>query len=365
MEKTSKIVFTNGKDAAVFQAIKQRVHATVRELEPRRKALITFKALSFPLLYIGAYTVALVFGNRPYILPLAYSLMGVTLVIIFLNLIHEAVHGTLFRQKWINGLYVHFFDVMGANSYVWKVRHTRLHHNYPNIMGWDSDIEQSDMARVFPHGRFQSVHRYQHLYLPLLYPLFLLNWLLIRDFKDYFNKNKVVWKIVDIPRKEYIKLFLFKAVFLFYTIGLPMMVLHISLLKAAGAFVIMMLTGSLLALLVLISPHANTENGFPLPDEDNRMASSWFLHQLQSTNDVVQDNWFTRFFMGNFNYHIAHHLFPHVHHVYYPEVTKIIAEEARRHSLPYRSYPLVTTLVNHYRLLKQNRMPEDIFEETM
>ena len=136
-------------------------------------------------------------------------MMGFLLVLNFLNLIHEAVHSTLFKNKRVNNWYVHFFDLMGANSYIWKIRHIRLHHNYPNVMGWDSDIEQSSLARIFPHGPFSAVHKYQHIYLPFLYPLYLLNWLLVRDFKDYFSRKKLVWKVADIPRKEYVKLFFF------------------------------------------------------------------------------------------------------------------------------------------------------------
>ena len=101
---------------------------------------------------------------------------------------------------------------MGANSYIWKIRHIRLHHNYPNVMGWDSDIEQSDIARIFPHGSYSKMHKYQHIYLPLLYPFYLINWLLIRDFKDFFNK-KIIWKVTTISTVEYIKLFLFKVSF--------------------------------------------------------------------------------------------------------------------------------------------------------
>ena len=365
MKGETKLIFAKSDEDDVFLRIKKRVNATVRELEPARRIEITLKAILFPLLYMVAYTIALIFGRYLWVLNIAYCVMGIMLVIVFLNLVHEAVHNTLFRRKWLNEAYIYFFDVLGANSYVWKIRHTRLHHNYPNVMGWDSDIEQSPMARIFPHGKFSRIHRYQHIYLPLLYPLFLLNWLLIRDFKDYFNKKKIVWKVARIPKIEYLKLFIFKLAFLFYVLILPKYLLDITWLQAITAFCIMIFTASIMALLVLISPHANTENEFPLPDENNQLERTWFLHQLYNTNDVKEDTWFTRFFMGCFNYHIAHHLFPHVHHIFYPEVTKIIEEEAAQNDLPYRSYPLFTALANHYKLLKQNRMPENIFEETM
>ena len=365
MNREIKPVFAKDEIDEVFRRIKQQVIVTVRELTPHRRPQILFKAILFPLLFLAAYTLLLVYGNSTWVLYTSYCLMGIMLVVIFLNLVHEAVHQTLFKKRWLNDLYIHLLDLLGANSFVWKIRHTRLHHNYPNIRGWDSDIEQSGLARIFPTGPYKSIHRYQHLYLPALYPLFLFNWLLIRDFKDYFNKNKIVWKVITIPRKEYRRLFLFKALFIFYTLLLPKLLLGISWIVVISGFCIMMLTASLLALLVLISPHANTENEFPLPDADNRMQRSWFLHQLYNTNDVKEDNWITRFFMGSFNYHISHHLFPHVHHIFYPDITKIIREEALRNNLPYRSYPLLTTLYNHYKLLRQNRLPEDIFEETM
>jgi Fatty acid desaturase len=194
MEISKKPVFAKDGTEEVFRVIKKRVNEIVRELEPQRRLEITLKAILFPLMYVAAYVVALAYGQNLTVLYSCYCVMGVMLVIIFLNLIHEAVHNTLFRRKWLNALYIYFFDLMGANSYIWKVRHTRLHHNYPNIMGWDSDIEQSPLVRVFPHGKFSGIHKYQHIYMPMLYPLFLLNWLLVRDFKDYFNRKKLCGK---------------------------------------------------------------------------------------------------------------------------------------------------------------------------
>lgn len=365
MDRAVKPIFQKEESEIVFQRIKQRVHQTIRELAPARKKIILFKAFLFPALYILLYALALACGKNTTILYSCYFGLGLMLVIIFLNVIHDAVHGVVFNNKKWNSLYVYFFDLMGANSYIWKLRHTRLHHNYPNIMGWDSDIEQSGLARIFPHGPFSKMHRYQHIYLPMLYPFYLLNWLLLRDFKDFFNRKKIVWKIVQIPRLEFVKLFILKGFFLFYIVVLPKMLLPISWGQAITASLIMLFTASILSLLVLLSPHANTENEFPLPDEHNMIPHSWYMHQLCNTNDLVHDNWFTRFFMGNFNYHIAHHLFPSVNHIYYPDITRIIQEEAKKNGLPYKAYPLGTALFNHYKLLKKNRVAENIFEETM
>lgn len=360
-----KLHFQKEQEDHIFPELKKEVSVIINTLAKRKRIEITAKAILFPLLYIITYLLALTFGDDLAVYYICYFLLGLLLVLNFLNLIHEAVHNTLFENRRLNEWYVHFFDLMGANSYIWKIRHTRLHHNYPNVMGWDSDIEQSPIARVFPHGPFSRFQSYQHIYLPLLYPLYLMNWLLVRDFKDFFNKKKIIHKVTVIPRIEYIKLFIFKAAFLFYTIVLPVLILKISIGQAIGAFLIMLFTASVISLFVLLSPHANTESVFPLPNDKGEMPTTWFMHQIAATNDVKEDNWFIRFFMGCFNYHVVHHLFPHVNHVYYPEINKVLEKYALQYDLPYRKLPILTSLKSHYKLLKSNRRVENIFEETM
>lgn len=365
MEKVTRPQYMKSGHEKIFQQLRQDVNELVAQLEPKRKRGILFKALLFPILYILIYTSLLIWGNNPAVLYTAYFGLGILLVVIFLNIIHDAVHGTIFRSKQLNEWYVYLFDLMGANSYTWRTRHVRFHHNYPNVSGWDTDIEQSKLARIFPTDERLPVHRFQHIYLPLLYPLYLLNWLLIRDFKDFFNKKRTLWKLATIPRKEYIKLFVFKTIFLLYLIVVPAVVLQVGWLKVLLGFFIMMFTASIFSLIVLLSPHANTSSEFPQPDEHHQLPYNWMMHMLRTTNDVQSDNWFTRFWMGCFNFHVVHHLFPNVNHVYYPEVTRLLKEYAVRYDLPYKSFSLPASLKKHYQLLKQNGVTEDIFEETM
>ncbi|WP_298735707.1 fatty acid desaturase [uncultured Chitinophaga sp.] len=365
MEKTLKPRFARSGEETIFHQLRLDVNNLVRQLEPKRKRSIIVKAVLFPVLYGLTYGAILFAGQHTGIFYAAYFLLGVWLVMMFLNTIHDAVHGTIFNRKWLNDAYVYLFDLMGANSYIWRLRHVRFHHNYPNVNGWDTDIEQSSLARIFPTGKALFFHRYQHIYLPLLYPLYLFNWLLIRDFKDFFNKQKTIWKLATIPRFEYVKLFFFKAFFLFYLILLPKLVLGIAWVQAIAGFLLMLFTASILSLMVLLSPHANTESEFPLPGDGNQLPHSWMMHMLLTTNDITHDNWFTRFFMGCFNFHVVHHLFPNVNHVYYPEVTALLRQYADRHQWPYRTYTLGGSLGRHYRLLRQNGVTEDIFEETM
>jgi linoleoyl-CoA desaturase len=365
MEKITKPRYSKSGNETIFQQLRQEVNNLVVQLESKRRGSILLKAFLFPSLYIITYITILFAGMHTWAFYACYFLLGILIVMNFLNIVHDAVHGTIFNSKKLNDWYVYLFDLMGANSYAWKLRHIRFHHNYPNVNGWDTDIEQSPLARIFPSGNALALHRYQHIYLPLLYPFYLLNWLLVRDFKDFFNKKRTIWKLVTIPRSEYVKLFLFKALFLCYLIVLPKIILDISWLQAMAGFLVMVFTASIFSLMVLLSPHANTGSEFPVPDEHNALPHSWMMHMLKTTNDVKHDNWFTRFFMGCFNFHIAHHLFPNINHVYYPEVTGLLKQYADTYNLPYRAYSLRDSLGRHYRLLKENGVTEDIFEETM
>lgn len=364
----SKPQFNKNLNEEVFQLLRKDVLDIVATLAPKRMRSIRVKAVLFPLVYIALWFVAMVFGGEdPYIFYGAYFGLGFMIVTIFLNIIHDAVHGTIFKQKHLNELFVYLFDLIGANSFIWRQRHVRFHHNYPNVDGWDTDIERSALVRIFPASPLSKFHPYQHIYLPFIYPLFLFNWLLIRDFRDFFNAKKTVRKLVHLPVYEYVKLFIFKSFFFFYLIVFPVLYMGISWAQAFSGFLIMVMTASVYSLIVLLPPHANVHSAFPLPDVEKTLPQNWFMHMLMTTNDVEEDNWFTRFFMGCFNYHVVHHLFPNVHHVYYPEITEKLRAYALTYQLPYRRLPLLKALYAHFQLLKKNtgRNAFDIWEESM
>lgn len=349
-----------------FLELQEEVNQLVESLRPEKEKQIWPKMLFFPLLYFGGYAALLIFGSNPSVFYLMYSLLGIFLLLNFLNVIHDAVHQSTFRRyRRFNRYFLYFFDLLGANSYIWKMRHLRLHHAFPNVMNWDSDLEQSPLVRIFPQSQLKKIQRFQHLYLPFLYPLYLFNWLLVRDFKDFFNTNRPVHRVVKIPKQEYVKLIFFKLFFFSYMIIIPKFVLGVSWLSALLGFCLFVFTASIFSLLVLLSPHASLYSEFPQQNESGKLPYTWFRHQLVCTNDVTNDNFFVRFFMASFNYHIAHHLFPYVHHSFYPEISGVIEDFAIKHQLPYRKFSLKTSLLNHYALLKRNALHENIFEETM
>src|SRR3970040_2478903 len=92
------------------------------------------KAFLLPLLYLLFWLAAMQYQSIPSLYYLFYGLMGVLVTLVFVNLIHEACHQTLFKKKWKNKVMMYFFDFIGANSFIWANRHSRMHYNYPNIL---------------------------------------------------------------------------------------------------------------------------------------------------------------------------------------------------------------------------------------
>jgi linoleoyl-CoA desaturase len=57
------------------------------------------------------------------------------------------------KQKKANSLLLYLLDLLGANSYIWKIKHIKLHHSFPNVAGWDSDMQQHGLIKLFPSDK--------------------------------------------------------------------------------------------------------------------------------------------------------------------------------------------------------------------
>lgn len=353
MEKPS--YSKNTDETKLFNELRKRVNKRIEEIPEDRDFYIKIKALLLPCLYFGLYFFALFNAENSAIYISSYVLMGIMLVLIYLNLIHEAAHNNIFKSKKLNSVVMSVFDFVGANSYIWKKRHIASHHAYPNVDGWDTDIEQSGLLLIVPWIKAKGVQKYQHFFFFLVYPLYLFNWMFIRDFRDFFDKERVILKTQGkIPVSEKIKMISFKLFYFFYQIAVPILFFSVSPGLAFGAWFLQVIVASVFALFVLLPLHPLPDNAFPRLDEDNHLPYSWLRHQLEVTNDLTNNNWFVRNVLGNFNFHVAHHLFPNYSYSYYNEITEEVEKFAKEYNLNYKRFPITTALGKHVDLLKKN-----------
>ncbi len=324
-----------------------------------------YKAWLLLALYFGCYAGILVFGDDTLLLYVFYSLTGMSMIVLFINSYHDAVHGSLFRKSKNNGHFTILLEVFGSNSWLWQKRHLTLHHPYPNIQHWDIDIKQSDIVRIFPESHWSSYHKYQHIYMWLIYPLYSLNWLYIRDFRDFFSRrDNYVRRMHAIPKTEIVKLIAAKLFNLFYLIGIPLIVLGQPWYLIVSGWLLMHVSGSILGVIPLISTHVDEHAHFPIAANDGAISSSWAIHQMSVTKDFSAESPVANFLFGGFTHHVAHHLFPGVAHTYYPEITKVIRRYAAEYDLPYTNYPFYKAVLSHFKMLKHHGSRQHLFSST-
>ncbi len=361
MEKLKRPVYVKPGADDFFKKMRLEVNETVLK-NSSLYVLNVVKSLGLLAVFFLFYACILIFGNQTPFLFLFYILSGITMIVLFINAFHDAAHGALFKKPKHNEWFLYVLELFGSNHWLWMRRHISLHHAYPNVPDWDVDIKQSDIIRIFPNSPLFNYHKYQHIYMWFIYPFYSLNWLYIRDFKDFFGtKDNYVKKVVDkIPRQEVYRLFAAKIINLVYLLFIPMMLLSQPWYIVLFAWLSMHLCGSALGVVALVSTHVDEDAHFPHADEDGNLSDTWVMHQMIVTKDFSTESKLANFLYGGFTHHVAHHLFPAVGHTYYPYITPIIRRYAEEYGLPYTSYPFYHAVRSHFRMLKNKGVKENI-----
>jgi linoleoyl-CoA desaturase len=288
-----------------------------------------------------------------------YLLMGFLTVPIVLNIGHEAAHGTFSANQKLNAVLARIFYLVGAEGAIWKHRHVTSHHVFPNIVGWDDDIAQSKLVRIAPQSAHLPLHQYQHWYMPFLYLIYTLNWLIYRDFKDYKD-----WYGHTNGGRRLALLIGTKLFYIGYALALPLYLYPEAQLTIWAAFVGMQFVMSATTFLVLVSAHVGENAVFPQPDAQGRFDHTWSEHQLLTTTDFAPESSICTHLFGGFNHHVVHHLFPHVSHVHYPVLTALARDTAHEYDLDYQCFSsLQASVTSHFHFLKQNSLPASFFAE--
>lgn len=302
--------------------------------------------------FYGAY--ALLLTNR--LTPLAMLGvavgMGVVMAGIGFGVAHDALHGAYSRRPWVNRLLGYSFDLLGANSYLWKITHNVIHHTYTNIQGVDEDLEVSPLIRLSPHSPHRPVQRYQHLYAWVLYSFSTLFWVFVKDYKYFLQRDLGPYRDKRHPRSEIAILAATKAVYYGYTIVIPLLVLHVTWWQFLIGYFAMHLTAGLILGVVFQLAHVVDGPAHPVP-ANGVVANAWAAHQLATSCDFAPGNRLLSWYVGGLNFQVEHHLLPKVCSAHYPALFPIVRDAAARHGLPHHCHPsLVAAVRSHYRTLK-------------
>jgi len=337
------------EDSVLLKKIYQEVCDNLKINKHKTAFLLTVKFIVYVSLTAAAY-IGILYAENPVALFTFYILFGLIAVLFGFNFAHDFCHNTVFRNKRINNLcFTFIYTLVGAHAEAWKFRHIHSHHYAPNVKDYDTDLQITNLIRVEPDSPYAWYHRYQHYYAPLAYMTYSLYWVFIKDFVVYFTKKQA-------PENQgpdyHISFWLQKLIYTGYLLFIPLAVSTLAWWTILIAFLCMHAVQSLFLLFTFFMTHHVEATSYYKADKNGFITTSWFDNQVRSSNDFHPFSRTANFIFGGFNNHIAHHLFPHIHHVHYPSLNRILYRVMKSHHI----YPNVTSftggIFSHLRHLK-------------
>jgi linoleoyl-CoA desaturase len=337
-----------------YKILQKEVHAylnTKQHTAFANKWMLLKMALCLGL-FIFAYT-RYISGDASYTEWLAWCLLlGFASFLVGVNIGHDAVHGSLFRNKWLNRVAGFSFDLIGISSYMWRLKHNVVHHRFPNVAEVDYDIEAGPILRLSPAEKRRWFHAWQHWYAPLVYIFFSFHLILANDLKLLLEGREKIdgrphpaWVYAAIPA--------LKIFYLFYMIVLPVLLLPFPWWKVVLGFILMQTALCLVLALVLLPSHLFEQTQYQTPSADNAIHEDWAMHQLSSTLDFASKSYVANFLFGGFNTNVVHHLFPKVCHVHHVRLSAIVAARTAEFNIPYNRTSFVNAVRSHFKALKR------------
>jgi linoleoyl-CoA desaturase len=278
---------------------------------------------------------------------------GLTAAIGF-NVMHDGSHGSFSNNAKLNKIAGSLsINVLGASGIMWNNKHNIIHHTYTNIDGVDDDIEIKPLLRMCKTQKKYFIHRYQHIYVWLLYTLLLIVWLFVSDYTKYFRQ-----KIGDVPLKkmsafDHVAFWVAKLGYLFMMVALPIYMIGFSS-WLIGFLTFTLFAGFVLSIVFQLA-HTVEETAFPVPEGDtNKIENEWAIHQLQTTANFATRNKLISWLVGGLNFQIEHHLFPKISHIHYPAISQIIKKTCEDFNIRYIEYRKMRhAIISHASYLKR------------
>jgi linoleoyl-CoA desaturase len=277
-----------------------------------------------------------------------YLLNAIAQTFLLLNIAHDSNHNAISSSRFVNKGLNYVFDVCGISSYMWRILHHRGHHSCINLHGEDDALTGRGILRFTPHEPWTSLHRFQHIYALLMYAVFSLDYVFVRDFECFFFPSHDYLKRTNHPVREYVILFAGKAFYLTYMLVLPVVLLRKSPLLVGLAFLLSHLIIGLSVALVFQTTHVIDSTYFP---SDRNEFDNWIHHIFATTADYATERPLVGWLTGGLNHHIVHHLCPFVCHTHYAPLTRIVKQTAEEYGIPYRQHPTMTQAIKHHLLL--------------
>ncbi len=352
-----QIRFNRSNTPAFFRTLNKRVNSYFKEhnLKKTGDFRLHLKTLVMVSLFVAPYFIILLSNLPGWAMLLLCVVMGIGMAGIGMNVMHDGNHDSYSDKKWINKIMGGSMYFLAGNVYNWQVQHNVLHHTYTNIHGHDEDLDAGRIIRFSKHGKWAPIHRFQHIYSIFFYGLLTMNWVTTVDFKQTkrYLKRKLSYGKFPNPTAQWASVIISKILYFTAWIVIPVLVLDVAwYFILLGFFTMHYVAGMILSVIFQLA-HVIEDTETPLPDDSGTMNNSWAIHQLLTTTNFGTKNKFLSWFSGGLNHQVEHHIFPHISHVHYPKIAKIIKQTAQEFDLPYNEYKTMgNALAAHFKHLK-------------
>lgn len=349
--------FINKDNSVFFTTLRTRVNQyfTDNNISRFGNREIIIKSVTLIGLYVASYVCILTLPLAASFMILFALIMGIAKAGIGMTVMHDALHGSYSKNKFVNKIMGNSIYLLGANANVWKIQHNLHHHTYTNIHGKDEDINTKVVIRLSKHAPRKAFHAYQHLYVWLLYGLMTLVMFGNDFFKiiRYHKAGEYKGKNNNIDR-EYMSMLGLKVLYIFFMLVLPVLVTPLLWWQVLIGFLVMHFTAGFILSVIFQMAHVVEGAEQPLPNNEGNMENAWAIHQLSTTANFARNNRLLNWFIGGLNFQIEHHLFPNICHVHYRKISEIVEKTAAEFQLPYNVKPTFgSAIASHMKTLKQ------------
>jgi linoleoyl-CoA desaturase len=168
-----------------------------------------------------------------------------------------------------------------------------------------------------------------------------------------YLKRKLSYGKFPNPATEWTTLIVTKIIYYLLWIVLPLLILDIAWWKVLIGFFVMHYTAGIILSVVFQLAHIVPMAEMPLPDKEGNLEHTWAVHQLYTTANFAPNNKFISWYTGGLNHQVEHHIFPHISHIHYGKLAKIVKETALEFNLPYNEYKTFHKAISeHFNQLK-------------
>jgi linoleoyl-CoA desaturase len=263
---------------------------------------------------------------------------------------HDALHHAIARRRWVNSLAAQVAAPVGVCRHWWAAKHSAGHHAHTNVAGLDPDLDKGGLLRLSTEQPWRTWHRWQHLYVWVLYPFSLLGMQVID--LEFIVTGKVKGTRLEAPGAgRTLRLAADKLVGPAVLVA-ALLVAHPVVVVAAIWVGTTLVAGAALSVIFAVTHYVE---GTVAPG--NAKASGpddWAVSQVLGASNVVIRNGFFRWYCGGLvDHHIEHHLLPRIAHVHHEVVAPAVRATCEDFGLEYHELPgMAAALASHVRHLR-------------